>query len=166
MPKTRQQKSLIKDRLVAAFKAAKSVVFVDYRGLNVSQANALRKTLREAQVDYIVAKKTLLNLAAKEVGLNELEVKHFPGMIGAAFGLEDEIAPAKALGNLSKISSLKLVGGVFEGASASQEQVIALSKLPTKKELLAKVVGTIYAPVSAFVRVLNAVRESKENSAA
>ncbi len=161
MPKTRQQKSQIKDRLVQAFKAAKSVIFIDYHGLTVVKANELRKKLRESQVSYMVAKKTLLNLAAKEAGLS-FEIKRLPGMIGAAFGLEDEIAPARLLGDLSRTTPIKLVGGIFAGASASLEQVIALSKLPTKQALLGQVVGTIYAPVSAFVRVLNALRESKE----
>jgi large subunit ribosomal protein L10 len=161
MPKTRVQKTELKDRLTQAFKKAKSVVFADYKGLTVAQVSDLRKKTREAQVDYIVAKKTLFTLAAKEAGF-ELNAKSFPGMLGAAFGLEDEIAPAKALGDAAKKTSLKLVGGIFEGAVVSQDKVVALSALPSKKELLGQVVGTMYAPVSAFVRALEAVRKSKE----
>jgi large subunit ribosomal protein L10 len=161
MPKTRVQKTELKDRLTLAFKKAKSVVFADYKGLTVAQVSDLRKKTREAQVDYIVAKKTLFTLAAKEAGF-ELNAKSFPGMLGAAFGLEDEIAPAKALGDAAKKTSLKLVGGIFEGAVVSQDKVVALSALPSKKELLGQVVGTMYAPVSAFVRALEAVRKSKE----
>jgi len=161
MPKTRQQKADVKERLVKEFKGAKSVVFADYQGITVPKADELRKKTREAKVDYIVAKKTLLTLAAKEAGY-ELNAKSFPGMLGAAFGTEDEIAPAKVLGDMSKTSPVKLVGGIFEGAVVGADKVIALSKLPSKKELLGQVVGTIYAPVSAFVRALNAIRESKE----
>ncbi len=86
-------------------------------------------------------------------------------MLGAAFGMEDEIAPAKALGDMAKASTLKIVGGIFEGQIIDKEKAIALSKLPSKLELLGTLVGTIYAPVSAFVRALNAIRESREAGA-
>jgi len=161
MPKTRQEKEAIKDKLVAAFKKAKSVVFADYQGLKVAQADKLRQKAREANVEYVVAKKSLLNLAAKEAGY-ELDMKQFPGMLGAAFGTQDEVAPASVLGDMSKETSLKLVGGIFEGQVVGREKVDALSKLPSKQQLLSQVVGTMYAPVSAFVRALNAIRESLE----
>ncbi len=163
MPKTRVQKTELKDRLTQAFKKAKSVVFADYKGLTVAQVSDLRKKTRDVQVDYIVAKKTLFTMAAKEAGF-ELNAKSFPGMLGAAFGLEDEIAPAKALGDAAKKTPLKLVGGIFEGAVVGQDKAVALSALPSKKELLGQVVGTMYAPVSAFVRALDAVRKSKETA--
>lgn len=146
------------------FKQAKSVVFADYQGLNVAKTNELRKKMREANVDYMVAKKSLFTLAAKEAGY-DLNAKQFGGMLGAAFGKEDEMAPAKVLGDVAKTTSLKLMGGIFEGAVVDQEKVVALSKLPSKKELLGMVVGTIYAPVSAFVRALNAIRESMDKGA-
>ncbi len=163
MPKTRQQKIDVIDRLVSAFKSAKAVVFADYQGVKVAQADTIRAKTREANVEYVVAKKTLLTRAAKMAGY-DLNAKSFPGMIGAAFGREDEIAPAKVLGDLSVRAPLKLVGGIFEGAVVSAEKILALSKLPSKKELLGQVVGTMYAPVSAFVRALNAVKEKKEQA--
>ncbi len=165
MPKTRQQKAGTKERLVKEFKGAKSVVFADYQGMTVPKADELRKKTREAKVSYIVAKKSLISLAAKEAGF-ELNAKQFPGMLGVAFGTEDEVAPAKVLGDMTKTSTIKLVGGIFEGLVVGADKVNALSKLPSKKELLGQVVGTMYAPVSAFVRVLNAVRESKEKATA
>lgn len=161
MSKSREQKGKEKERLVKEFKDAKSVAFADYQGLTVAQAADLRRKTREAKVDYIVAKKSLLSLAAKEAGY-DLNAKKFPGMLGVAFGHEDEVAPAKVLGDASGTTSLKLVGGIFEGTIVPLEKIVALSKLPSKKELLGKVVGTIYAPVSAFVRALNAIRESLE----
>lgn len=164
MSKTRQQKSDAIAKLTKEFRAAKSVVFADYQGLTVAKADALRKSMRESKVDYVVAKKSIITKAAKEAGF-DLNAKSFPGMIGAAFGLEDEIAPAKVLGDMSKDSPIKLVGGVFEGAIVSQEKVIALSKLPSKKQLLGMLVGTIAAPMSALARVINAYKESKETGA-
>lgn len=164
MPKTRQEKEVIKDRLQGEFKKAKSVMFADYQGLTVGQADALRKATRAAGVNYIVAKKSLFTRAAKDAGI-ELDAKQFPGMLGAAFGMEDEVAPAKALGDAAKGTSLKIVGGIFEGQVIDKEKATALSKLPGKKELLGMLVGTMYAPVSAFVRALNALREQKEAGA-
>lgn len=165
MPKTRQQKGVMIDRLTKEFKGAKSIVFADFQGLTVTKADDLRKKMRESKVNYLVAKKSLITKAATDAGF-ALNAKDFPGMLGVAFGTEDEIAPAKVLGDMAKGSTLKLVGGVFEGAVVAQEKVVALSKLPSKKELLGMVVGTMYAPVSAFVRVLNAIRENGEKAAA
>ncbi len=165
MAKSRSQKKDTAASLVKEFKAAKSIAFADYQGLTVAQADELRKKAREAGVTYKVAKKSLLTLAAKEAGI-ELNAKGFTGMIGTAFGMEDEVAPAKVLGDMSKTTSLKLVGGVFEGKSVDAAKVIALSKLPSKHQLLGQLVGTIAAPMSAFVRALNALREQKEGSGA
>lgn len=161
MSKTRQQKTLTLERLTDHFRKAASVVLADYQGLTVGQANQLRAQMREAQVTYVVAKKTLITKAAKEAGY-ALDAKAFTGMLGVAFAMEDEIAPARVLGELSKTSPVKLMGGIFDKQIVPQEKVIALSKLPSKKQVLGQVVGTIYAPVSAFVRVLDAVRKSKE----
>ena len=126
MPKSREQKAGIKERLVAQFKSAKSVVFADYQGITVPKADEIRKKARAANVGYMVAKKSLFTLAAKEAGY-ELNAKQFPGMLGAAFGSEDEIAPAKVLGDLSKTTMIKLVGDIFEGQVVGADKVIALS---------------------------------------
>lgn len=164
MPKTREQKSAVIDRLVASFKGAKSVTFADYKGLTVPQADELRRKAREAGVEYVVAKKTLLTRAAKDAGY-ALDAKSMPGMLGAAFSAEDDVAPAKVLGDMTKGTSLQLVGGIFDGAVVAQEKVVALSKLPGKKDLLAMLVGTLNGVPGAFVRALNAIREQKEAGA-
>ena len=158
MPKTRIQKEESIAKLTAEFQKAKSVVFADYQGLTVEQATTLRKKAVEANVDYVVAKKSLFTIAAKAAGV-EFNAKALPGMLGAAFGTMDEVAPAKVLGDIAKTSKLKLVGGIFGGMVIGADKAIALSKLPSKKELLGQLVGTMYAPVSAFVRALNAIAE-------
>ncbi len=161
MPKTRQQKEAEISDLVQEFKGAKSVVFADYQGLTVAKADELRNKARESGVRYLVAKKTLLSKAAKQAGF-ELDTSKLTGMLGAAFGKEDEVAPAKVLGDMTKDTPIKLVGGIFEGQVVGADKAIALSKLPSKQQLLGQLVGTMYAPVSAFVRALNAIRESME----
>lgn len=164
MAKTRAQKELTLQALIQGFKDAVSVAFADYRGLTVPQADELRKKMRATNVKYHVAKKSLVTRAAKEAGY-EVNAKQFDGMLGVAFGMEDEVAPAKVFGDLSKTTSLQIVGGVFDGAVVGKDKVVALSKLPSKLELLGTVVGTMYAPVSAFVRVLNAICESRASGA-
>ncbi|MBD3251000.1 50S ribosomal protein L10 [Candidatus Uhrbacteria bacterium] len=163
MAKTREQKQVALDRLVKEFKDAKSVAFADYRGLTVPQVDELRSKMREANVHYVVAKKTLATQAAKKAGF-EVDTKQYDGMFALAFGVEDEIAPAKVLGDMSKTTSVQILGGIFDGAVVPREQVEALSRLPSKLELLGTVVGTMYAPVSAFVRVLNAIKEEREKA--
>jgi len=162
MPKTRQQKADMVERLKKEFKAAKAIVFADYKGLTVAKADELRRKMREADVTYVVAKKTLITRAAKDAGY-DIDAKAYPGMLGVAFGAEDEVAPAKVLGDMAALDApIKLVGGVFEGAVVPAEKVVTLSKLPTKKQLLGQLAGTIAAPMSAFVRALDAIRESMD----
>ena len=163
MAKTRVQKEEALQALTDGFKEAKSVAFADYRGLTVPQVDELRAKMRESDVRYIVAKKTLVTRAAKDAGI-ELNAKQFDGMLGVAFAMADEVAAAKVLGDMSKTTSVQIVGGIFEGEVADQAKAVALSKLPSKLELRGTVVGTIYAPVSAFVRVLNAIREEREKT--
>lgn len=158
MPKTRAQKAETLEQLTKAFKEGKSVVFADYQGMNVAKVANLRKELRNAGVEYIVSKKTLLKLAAKEAGI-EINVKSFPGMLGAAFTREDEMAGAKIIGDAGKDAPIKLVSGIFEGKVVDQTFVTALSKLPSKQQLLGQLLSVINGPSSAFVRLLNAKAE-------
>ena len=135
MPKTRAQKAVTVEELVKEFKSAKSVAFANFQGLTVAQADELRKQAREANVRYTVAKKTLMNRAAKEAGF-DISAKDFPGMLGAAFATEDEMAPAKVLGDMWKKTTSTIVGGNLARAVVPAEEVITLSKLPGKEELL------------------------------
>ena len=160
---SKQQKGETKDLLVKLFKASPSVAFADYQGLTVPKADALRKKARAENVTYVVAKKTIINLAAKEAGL-ELDARKLPGMIGIAFASQDEVAPAKLLGDAGKDSPLKLVGGVFGGKVVDQAYVMTLSKLPGKQQLLGMLVSVIAGPMSGFVRALDAIGKKKETA--
>lgn len=163
MPKTRQQKEQIVKTLTKLFKDSPSVVFANYQGLSVPQADELRNKMYEEKVTYMVAKKTLINRAAKEAGL-EIDSKQLPGMLGLAFGSDDEVAPAKILGDISDNTSLELVGGMFNGEIVSQDYVVSLSKLPGRTQLYGMFVNVINGPVSGFVRALDAIRAKKEES--
>ena len=163
MPKTRQEKEQIVKTLTKLFKDSPSVVFANYQGLSVPQADELRDKMFESNVTYMVAKKTLINRAVQEVGL-EIDSKKLPGMLGLAFGSDDEVAPAKILGDMGKNTSLELVGGLFNGNLVTQEYVVSLSKLPGRTQLYGMFVNVINGPVSGFVRALDAIRAKKEEA--
>lgn len=148
-----QKKELVKN-LAEKIKDSKAAVFSDFKGLSVKDMTILRKELREKNVKLEVLKKTLLNLALKDAGF-DLDARKIEGQIAVAVSADDEIVAAKIIAKLAKANkNLKIAGGLLGKNILSQEEVVALSKLPEKEELLAKLVGTIKAPVSGFVNVL------------
>ena len=152
--KTKEQKSAITKDLTDNFLRQKAAVFVDFRGLDNKAIVGIRGKIRSEALTYKVAKKTLLRRALKEAGLPELPV--LEGEIAAVFGFSDEVAPARILHGLAKKhDKLKILGGMLENVFIGTDEVIALAKLPSKQELLGRLVGTINAPVQNFVYVLN-----------
>lgn len=161
MAKTRTQKTSELEVLVRSFKTGKAAAFADYQGMKVAAISKLRKTMHESKVDYVVAKKSLLSLAAKEAGY-DIKFNTLPGMLGVAFAQEDEMAAAKIIGDAGKNQPIKLVGGIFEGKFMDQPTIIALSKLPNKQQLLGQLLNVFNGPISGLARVLNAYREKQE----
>lgn len=155
MAKTKDQKKVEITNLTKKFKEAKGVVFVDYKGLTVKEVEELRKELRANEVDYYVAKKTLANIALKEAGQKDVDVKSMEGQLAISFGLKDEVLPATLLYKFAKThESLKLLGGIVENQYLGQPEIMSLAQMPSKQELLAKMVGSISAPLTGFVQVL------------
>ena len=157
MPKTKEQKKEILEGLKDRVSRSKSVVFASFDGLGVKDNEDLRKKLKGVGSEYYVAKKTLLDIAFKDAKVENLNIKDFDGKVAAVFGYEDEVAPAKMVGEFKKSKEaaiIDFVGGILEGKFLTKEEVEALSELPSKQELYAKIVGSINAPVSGFVNVL------------
>jgi large subunit ribosomal protein L10 len=156
MPKTRIQKQEILRTLSNKISQSKSVVFARFDALGVKDNEELRKELKKENSEYYVAKKTLLDIAFKESRVNELNVKSFTGRIAAIFGYDDEVAPAKIIEKFKKgrEGKVEFVGGILENKLLTAEQVDALSKIPSRQELYAKMVGSLNAPISGFVNVL------------
>jgi len=151
---TRDQKNEVVKDLVAKLKDSKSVVFSDFKGLEVKDMMALRNELREEGVDFGVFKKTLINIAVKEAGI-EMDVKKLEGQIAIAISSQDEVAAAKIIAKAAEANeNLKIVGGLLGAEELSTEEMNALAKLPSKEELLGKLVRTLNAPKSGFVNVL------------
>lgn len=151
MPKTKEQKKQEVEKLAQKLQDNKSVVFANYNGLKVKDTEALRAKCRENELDCGMAKKNLLKLALKNLGIENPELE---GEVFALFG-NDEVLPAKTAAEFAKKhEALKIVAGVVDGKFAGREEMLALAKLPSREELLAKMVGSINAPVSGFANVL------------
>jgi len=132
----------------------KTAVFVAFKGIKAKNLFILRELLKKENCLLEVVKKTLLNIALKEKNI-DFDKKNFQGEIALIFGFGDEVMPAKTTYQFSlKNESIKILGGIFNNKFVEKEQIITLAKLPQRAELLAKVVGTINAPVSSFVNVL------------
>lgn len=156
MAKTREQKERTVTELTTAFKASKLAVLTDYRGLDVPAISELRSNLREVGVSYTVAKNTLVKIALAAAEKNVDDTSVFAGPVGIAFGA-DEVEAARIVYEFAKTNdALEILGAIDEdGKVLTKEEVMALAKLPSREQLLGQVVGTIAAPLSGFVRVLN-----------
>ncbi len=154
MAKTRQQKEVSVKQMADILKTAKSAVFASVDGLKIADTDELRKNCRAQKVSYIVSKKTLLQRALKEAGV-EVGDDVFSGGVALIAGMEDEVAPAQIAAQFAKKRNvMKFLGGILEGKAIDVNMVTALAALPSKQVLLAQLVGTLNAPVSGFVNVL------------
>jgi len=157
MPTTRAEKNIILKELTENFKNATSVVFAEYKGLTVAELTKLRKIARTNDSEVVVAKKTLIKLAAKNAIKLELPDENLQGAICATFAFKDPIASPKALCEFAKkIDKLKIISGIMEGKLLSTEEVKELASIPSKEILLSKMLGAMQSPISGFVRVLQA----------
>ena len=163
--KVLESKKAVVDALTSKVKEASSVVFVDYKGITVAQDTELRKQFREAGVDYAVVKNTLTNFAAKNAGYDFSEVLN--GTTAMASTTGDPIAPARIVCEFAKKNQnvLKIKGGFVEGSVLSVEQLQGFGELPSKDALIAQVLGTFLAPISALAFCLDQIRQQKEGPA-
>lgn len=155
--------------------SSKCAILVDFCGLTVAQDTVLRRKMREAGVNYSVVKNTLLRIAAEEAGIEGLEpvLEHNTAI---AVAPEDPVAVAKIICEFAKENkALKVKIGVLDGKVISAEEIKALAALPPKEVLIAKMLGSMNAPISGFVNVLQgtirnvvyvleAVRKQKESA--
>ena len=153
MPKTKLQKQESLKEVSKSFDNSKLVVMTSYEKIPVSKLEEIRDELRKNDVFYKVVKKTILKLAKTETDDKVLE--SFNGNLSLAYS-NDEVIAAKILAKFAKENDgLKIHGAWLEGNFLSREQVMELSKLLSKEELLAKLLGTIKNPITGFVNVLN-----------
>ena len=155
-------KQAVVAQLKEQLESAKGVVLTSYKGLTVAQDTELRRELREAGVSYHVVKNTMLRIAAKEAGIEGLE-EHPEGTTAFAFSTEDAVAPAKVICGFIKKNKLEdaevltVKVGMVEGKVIGVDEVKALAALPSREELIAKLLGSMNAPISNTVNVLQGV---------
>ncbi|RKI84898.1 50S ribosomal protein L10 [bacterium 0.1xD8-71] len=158
MAKVELKKPIVEE-ISAAVKDAQSVVLVDYRGLTVEQDTQLRKQLREAGITYKVYKNTMMNFAFKGTDYESL-LPYLEGPSAVAISTEDATAPARVLCKFAKTAdALEVKGGVVEGIAYDAKGIIEISKIPSREELLSKLLGSIQSPIANFARVMNQLAE-------
>lgn len=156
----KQSKEVVVAEFAEKLKVTKAAFLADYRGLNVEQTNALRRKLKDAGVEYRVVKNTLLRLAAKDTDSACLD-EHLSGPTAIALVNDDPVAPAKALVEFAKqYNVFELKAGMLNGKLLSVADIKDLADLPSREQLIAKMLGSMNAPVSNFVGVLAAIPRS------
>ena len=141
---------------------AQSVIVFDYRGLNAEEVTNLRSDMRKAGVEYVVLKNHIVSRAARAAGIDDSFHTMLKGPNAFAFGHEDPVAPAKVLKDaIKKYKKCEIMGGIINGTVSDAAAVNTLADLPSREVLLARLVGSIHAPVANLVYALEAIRKQK-----
>ena len=155
MPLTKQKKESIVKDIEEKLAKQKSIVFMDFKGINVKDLTEVRNKLKSEGSEMKIAKKSLLGIALKNKKI-EVDVKKLAGEVALVFGYEDEIAPSKIIYQFTKTNKkAKFVGGMVGTNFYGPEEMIKLAQLPGKEQLLGMLLGTINAPISGFVSALH-----------
>ena len=161
MAKIELKQPIVKE-ITELLDGAQAAVVVDYRGLTAEQDTKLRKELREAGVTYKVYKNTMIRIAAKGTPFETL-YSSLEGPTAIADSKEDATAPARILYNFSKTApKLELKAGVVDGVTYDQDGIKVIATIPSRDELIGRLLGSIQSPITNFARVLNQIAESKE----
>ncbi|MEK7510450.1 MAG: 50S ribosomal protein L10 [Patescibacteria group bacterium] len=154
MAKTKTQKQEILKRIGEHITSYTALTFVDFKGLKVKEIGELRKQLKQNKAKLMVTKKTLLSKALKEKGM-DIDVNGLEGQMAVIFAFGEPIPSMKTIATFAKAHEhLKILGGYFEDTLQTLQDIIAMARLPSKEELRAMLGGTIKAPLSGFLNVL------------
>lgn len=148
------------------FTASDSVLMVDYRGLTVKESEELRANLREAGATMKIYKNTLTDIAIRELSLPSVG-DALAGPTAFIFAEGEANVSAKAVANFAKAHpALEIKGGLIDNQVASVDEIKAIASLPSRDELLAKVLGTMKNPMANFTRVIDAIAKQKAEAEA
>ena len=157
MPLTRQQKENLVQSYSDGLAKAPHVFLVDYKGVTVTEVSELRRKIREVGGQYEVVKNRLVLRAIGGEALDELK-DDFQGPTAVAFCEEDPVGLAKAVTDFAKdVPAIELKGGILEGRPVAAEEVKEIAQMPSREELLTKLVFLLQSPISSFVRTLAAL---------
>jgi large subunit ribosomal protein L10 len=139
---------------------SKVAIVTDYRGFTVSEITDLRRQLQKESAEYTVVKNTLAKIAIKDTQFEALE-SFLQGPNAIALGFGDQVAPAKVITQyIKKAKKGQIIGGVIDGKALSPQDVQKLAELPSKEELIAKILGSINSPASGLVMAMSGVARS------
>lgn len=164
MTKAIEMKKGVVAEIAEKLQKSASCVVVDYKGLKVEEVTELRNKFREAGIDYKVYKNTLVRRAAAEVGnMAQFDNVNLVGTNAIAFGYEDPVAPAKIVNDFAKTHpKIELKMGFVEGEFYDADNIKKLAEIPSREELIAKLLGSLKAPVSNFVYLVDAIAKKQE----
>ena len=158
-------KKVVVEEITGKFNDSQSAVVVEYRGLSVAEVTELRKSLREEDVEFKVYKNKLVQRATESAGYAEINDK-LVGPNAIAFGHSDAVAPARVLANFAKTANaLELKCGVVEGTFYDAAGIATIATIPSREELLSKLLGSIQSPITNFARVIKQIAEKNEEVA-
>lgn len=161
MPISRQKKEEIYGKLDKGLKDSKSVVFVNFHGLLVSDLTAIRKTLRDAGIAYVVAKKTIAGKVLGEQGYKG-EVPEFKGELAVVYGA-DLLAPAREVNEFEKKfkGKISILGGVFEGEYKDAAAMKVIANIPSREVLLSQIAYLLKSPIQRLAIAVSEVAKKK-----
>ena len=165
MSEIRKEKEAVVEEIKTKIQAAKSVVLVDYKGLTVAQDTELRCNFRKAGVEYKVYKNRLAKIAFNELGFNQFD-EALEGPTAIAFSMNDSVSAAKISAEANKkYNKLQTKCGLVDGEFNDADALKSIASLPSREVLIAKMLGSMLAPVSKLAYVLNAIAEKQEAQA-
>ncbi|HIU47500.1 MAG TPA: 50S ribosomal protein L10 [Candidatus Fimadaptatus faecigallinarum] len=160
LSQAQEQKKLVVAGIREKLENAKSVVFIDYCGLTVAEVTELRNEFRKAGVEYQVLKNTLIKIAAHDLGITGLD-DILNGPTAVAFSMEDPASGAKVISEFAKkTKKTEVKAGLLDKEVLDVKGVQALADLPPKEVLIARIMGSLNAPITNFVGVLSATLRS------
>jgi len=159
---TKAKKQSQLELLKQLFQGAAGVAFASFSGVTVEEAQHARRALRKEGMSYLVVKKTLMSLAAKETGFPDFNPKDLPGAVGVITSETDEIAPAIAIKNMVKetydketnTAKFNFAGAFFENKLLSPDEAKALGNIPTRLESIGKILGALQYGIGGIVAAL------------
>ena len=150
-----QEKAEAIDELAEQLSRAKLAILTDYRGLDVTGLQGLRATLRPLNAEFKIAKNTLTRIASEKAGIDGL-TPMLEGPLALVLAYDDVVAPSKAISDFARTSRiLTIKGGVLENSIVSPSDIENLATLPSREELLGKLLGLINSPIQSLVNVLS-----------
>ena len=165
MSEIRKEKEAVVEEIKTKIQAAKSVVLVDYKGLTVAQDTELRCNFRIAGVEYKVYKNRLAKIAFNELGFTQFD-EALEGPTAIAFSMNDSVSAAKISAEANKkYNKLQTKCGLVDGEFNDADALKIIASVPSREVLIAKMLGSMLAPVSKLAYVLNAIAEKQEAQA-